>query len=196
MKDARMNDGSLTNFGAPLRWLLWIFFNALGSTIAGVYANAVILFGILVVAVPMSIMQWVVLRIVCRGVAWWVPATIVGAIFGWAIASSTHPLIKDVSFNNILNTLQGRSAGSLLTISYLIDFTIVGVCIGLLQSHILRNITQYYIWWIVISTIGYVMFALLYAIMSPVYFAMAGIVYALVTGIWLDTVPKKYQRGI
>jgi hypothetical protein len=131
-----------------LSWRFWMFWALafLGFPVGGLLANLIagpvtnigkaILAG-LITGVILGLAQWLVLKTVLGIPAWWIPATSIGLSIGLAV--STAVLGSETSGNELLF----RAA-------------ITGLCLGLAQWVILRQILPQSEIWIFVLMIGWV----------------------------------------
>jgi len=107
-------------------WLQWV----LVSTLGWVVGRALV--GEVGVGVAVGALQWIVLRPLIRGAAWWILASGVGWATGWAMVVAGLPPERSVM------------AGAVL-----------GAAIGTAQWLVLRRQLHRTGWWIVISTLSW-----------------------------------------
>jgi hypothetical protein len=98
----------------------------------------------IVVAVVVSLMQWLALRRVVQRVGFWVPASIIG----FTISSVSHGVVCHVyGYPDDL--------GPLGTLVCTLFFILGGALTGLLQQRILRHQVRRSGWWVPASAVGW-----------------------------------------
>jgi len=196
-------------------WLQWVLASIVGWALGAIVSLLVSAIAPVVGAIPVvggsiigagvGIMQWLVLRRRFHQAGWWVLASTMGSVVGWAVSQN---LIEPVTMflSKYEEALGGRSVVTLSAFGVM-----VGGMVGTMQWLVLRLWVYRAGWWILANTVGWttgfvagpvVVVALwtsgvLATIMGEVIF---GAVLGAITGmtlVWLSrhSFPGAQERG-
>lgn len=149
-------------------WMLWILATTLGWLLGWSLFGRLDVMGELGIGLAVGILQWLVLRSRIPDAYWWIVATAGGWAIGWMV----------VMF--VVEPGSGVLAGAL-----------IGAVVGLTQWLVLRQHVPLADWWLVVSTLGWVVG--LMAFLGP---SLVGAVTGAATGVALERLLNLRQRKL
>ena len=193
---------------APVSWRLWLWWvlvSAVGWAIGGYVGVALggglsmglAVTGYLGVAAGVTMagaLQWLVLRRQVAGAAWWIVTGVVGAalvgilamLLGWVVGVGGR-LVGGTAWGASWGPDWSADPGG--DVGFVVAVAAGGTVLGLLQWLMLRRQVARAGWWVLASTVGWVMGGLVSGITDTAAgWAVLGAVYGAITGaalVWL-----------
>ena len=193
-------------------WLWWVLASTVGWAVGGPVGVALgggLAMGIVVTGyVGMAVgviaagaLQWLVLRRQVAGAAWWIVASVVGAalvgvlavLLGWVVGVVGR-LVGGTAWG--ANWGPDWSADPGGDVGFVVGVAAGGTVLGLLQWLVLRRQVARAGWWVLASSVGWVMGGLAAGITNTTAgWAVLGIVYGAITGIVLVWLLRRPAAG-
>ncbi|KAF3884176.1 MULTISPECIES: CHAT domain-containing protein [Nostocales] len=138
-------------------WLQWILFTSIGSAISfitSIHGIGSAFFGIVVGGIVTGVAQWWGLRKRIAKIFWWLLATPIGWVIGWAIGGSLiQQAIARIEYTDKFPALFQNEI-SFLILRVLLGAILFGVVLALAQWFVLRELSTKANWWIVFNPLG------------------------------------------
>ena len=193
-------------------WLWWVLASTVGWAVGGTVGVALggelsmglAVTGYLGVAVGVTMtgaLQWLVLRGQVGGAAWWMVASVVGAalvgilavVLGWVVGVVGR-LVGGAAWG--ANWGPDWSADPGGDVGFVVAVAAGGTVLGVLQWLVLRRQVARAGWWVLASSVGWVMGGLASGITNTTAgWAVLGIVYGAITGIVLVWLLRREVHG-
>lgn len=194
------------------RWLWWVLASTVGWAVGGTVGVALgggLAMGIVVTGyVGMAVgviaagaLQWLVLRRQVTGAAWWIVTSVVGAalvgilavLLGW-IVGVVGRLVGGAAWG--ANWGPDWSADPGGDVGFVVAVAAGGTVLGVLQWLVLRRQVARTGWWVLASTVGWVVGGFVSGITDAAAgWAVLGAVYGAITGIVLVWLLRRPAAG-
>ena len=173
--------------------LWWVLASAAGYAVSGLTEAAAGSFGGVTVVAPVAVgatvaaaLQWPVLRRRIPRAGWWVASGIVGAVLVGAAAIAAG-VAAGLAAGAVGDADAGRDFGG--DVAAVTSAVMFGAALALVQRHLLRREFARLGWWVLASSVGWIVAGLIAGVTDGVAgWAVLGAVYGAITGfvlVWL-----------